>query len=272
MKKLFAFVFLLAILIACKKDAENKNMTDPKDGLKKISEAYASGISTKVELWSKNDLVTGYNRLFLLLQDSVSNQPVDKAVVKILPVMDMEMNGMKMSHSAPCVQPESDNAENTLFPFATVFTMPGNTQQSKWSLEVAVKRGGQSKAGTATLGLHVGSSSSERVKMLTTAESDKLVVACFFPVTPKIGINEVEMIVYRQQDKMNFLPTEDYLLSVTPEMPAMGHGSPNNVNPVYAKNGVYKGKVNFTMTGDWRINLELARDRQKINTFFDLSF
>jgi len=55
-------------------------------------------------------------------------------------------------------------------------------------------------------------------------------------------------------------------------MPSMGHGSPNNVNPVLTKNGHYKGKVNFTMTGDWRINLELNKDGKTTKTFFDLLF
>lgn len=272
MKKLYAFVFLLAILTACKKDVDNKNITDPKEGLQKISEAYAPGVSTKIELWAKSSLTTGYNQLFVALYDSVSNQTVTKAEVRVLPVMDMEMNGMHMSHSTPSVQPESDRAENTLFPFAAVFTMPGNIDQNKWSLELTIKRDGQNKTGTARLAAEVGPSSPERVKMLTTAEGDKLVVAYFFTINPKIGINELEMIIYRQQDKMSFLPADNYLLTITPEMPAMGHGSPNNVNPVYTKNGYYKGKVNFTMTGDWRINLELAKAGQKNTTFFDLTF
>ncbi|PYF70594.1 FixH family protein [Pedobacter nutrimenti] len=270
MKKLYAFAFLLVIFAACKKDGNA--VPDPKEGLQKISEAYAPGISTKVELWAKNGLSTGYNQLFVILYDSVSNQAVTKAVIKILPVMNMEMNGMHMSHSTPCVQPESDLAENTLFPFAAVFTMAGNTEQNKWSFEISIKRDGQTKTGIARLGIKVGPSSPERVKMLTTAEGDKLVVAYFFPISPKIGINELEIIVYRQQNLMSFVPAEDYLLASTPEMPAMGHGSPNNVDPAYAKNGGYRGKVNFTMTGDWRINLELTRSGQKITTFFDLSF
>jgi hypothetical protein len=55
-------------------------------------------------------------------------------------------------------------------------------------------------------------------------------------------------------------------------MPSMGHGSPNNINPLHIKNGHYKGKVNFTMTGDWRINLVLNKDGKTSSTFFDLLF
>ncbi|MDZ7648356.1 MAG: FixH family protein [Cytophagales bacterium] len=42
-------------------------------------------------------------------------------------------------------------------------------------------------------------------------------------------------------------------------MPSMGHGSPNNVNPTHSSKGSYKGKVNFTMTGDWRLNLNISQ-------------
>ncbi|SMD01712.1 FixH family protein [Pedobacter nyackensis] len=272
MKKLYIFFLLCSILTACKKDVINQTVTDPKAGLQKISEVYALGISTKVELWAEKDLTTGHNQLFVTLYDSVSNQPITKALVKILPVMDMEMNGMYMSHSTPCLQPESSEVENTLFPFAVVFTMPGNTDQSKWSFDVTIKRDGQNKIGTAKLAVAVGASSPERVKMLTTTQGEKLVVSYYFPNPPKIGINDLEVIIYRQQDKMSFLSVDNFLLVMRPEMPAMGHGSPNNINPVHTKNGYYKGKVNFTMTGDWRINLDLVNAEQKNTIFFDLSF
>ena len=42
-------------------------------------------------------------------------------------------------------------------------------------------------------------------------------------------------------------------------MPSMGHGSDGNVSPVHTENGVYAGKVNFNMTGDWQITLKLKR-------------
>ena len=71
---------------------------------------------------------------------------------------------------------------------------------------------------------------------------------------------------------MTFPAEDNFSITMTPEMPSMGHGSPNNVNPVLTKNGHYKGKVNFTMTGDWRINLVLNKEGKSTTTFFDLLF
>ena len=36
-------------------------------------------------------------------------------------------------------------------------------------------------------------------------------------------------------------------VTITPEMPSMGHGSPNNINPVHVGKGHYKGKVNLIL-------------------------
>ena len=58
-------------------------------------------------------------------------------------------------------------------------------------------------------------------------------------------------------------------------MPAMNHGSPNNVNPTHIGEGHYKGVTNFTMTGWWRVNM-LIKDGEgnEINSesYFDITF
>ncbi len=57
-------------------------------------------------------------------------------------------------------------------------------------------------------------------------------------------------------------------------MPSMEHGSPNNLNPTDFGNGHYKGKVNFTMTGMWRINIDIYDGTVAKDTtcFFDITF
>jgi hypothetical protein len=56
---------------------------------------------------------------------------------------------------------------------------------------------------------------------------------------------------------MSFPGIENYTVEIVPEMPSMGHGSPNNVDPTHSADGHYEGQVNFTMTGLWRINLNI---------------
>lgn len=58
-----------------------------------------------------------------------------------------------------------------------------------------------------------------------------------------------------------FVPATDLVLEMTPSMPSMGHGSPNNESPVWNDDaqfqGLYEGKVNFSMTGDWQLDLKI---------------
>ena len=273
MKKTLFFILIVAITFnsACKKDAVLE-IEDPKESLVKISEAFAIGSASKVELWSKTELSTGYQKLYVALYDSASNKTINKASVQILPMMDMDMNGMKMSHSAPLENPESIDAESSLFACAAVFTMPSSGETGKWNMLIMVKKEGQTKYGIAKMAIQVKQSDPERVKTITAGDGSKLTIAYVSPNTPKVGVNDFEIAIFKKQDMMSFPAQDAYTVTMTPEMPSMGHGSPNNVNPTLTKNGHYKGKVNFTMTGDWRINLILNKDGKTTNTFFDLLF
>ena len=273
MKKILFFVFAatITILSSCQKDPITE-IEDPKKSLIKIAEGFAIGSATKVEVYSKAALGTGYQKLYVALYDSTSNKTMSKASVQVLPMMDMDMNGMKMSHSAPLENPESMDAENTLFSAAAVFTMPSSGESGKWTLQVLVKKESQTKYGIAKMAIQVKQSDPERVKSITAADGTKLVIAYISPSSPKVGINDFEVAIFKKPDMMSFPAEDTYTIVMTPEMPSMGHGSPNNVNPTLTKNGHYKGKVNFTMTGDWRINLDLNKGGQTTKTFFDLLF
>ncbi len=270
MKKILLLA-AVALFTACQKD-NSIEIADPKASLNKIAEAYAIGASAKVELWSKTELSTGYQNLFVALYDSASGKAINKSTIQIMPMMDMDINGMKMSHSAPFENPVSTDAENSLFPCAAIFTMPSSGESGKWKLNVMVKKEGQTKFGKAELSITVKQSQPERVRNLTATDGSKIIVAYISPASPKVGINDFEIAIFRRQDMMTFPADDNFSISITPEMPSMGHGSPNNVNPVLIKNGHYKGKVNFTMTGDWKINLDLTKGGVVTKTNFDLLF
>ena len=273
MKYIFFYLIVFSIIStsSCKKD-DTTEVEDPKSSLLKISETYAIGSAAKVELWSNTELSTGYQNLFVALYDSVTNKSISTATVQIMPMMEMNMNGMKMSHSAPFESPESINSINSLFPCSAVFTMPSNGTDGIWRMKIMVKKEGQSKFGIANMPITVKQSTPERVRNITAVDGTKLTIAYILPSKPKVGVNDFEISIHRKQDMMTFPAEDSYSIVMTPEMPSMGHGSPNNINPLHIKNGHYKGKVNFTMTGDWKINLELKKDGETSSTFFDLLF
>jgi len=48
--------------------------------------------------------------------------------------------------------------------------------------------------------------------------------------------------------------------------------SSNNQNPVLSANGHYVGKVNLTMTGDWKLDIDLLNGQTTIVTDADIEF
>lgn len=51
-------------------------------------------------------------------------------------------------------------------------------------------------------------------------------------------------------------PVTDADFRIEAEMPAMGHGTSPETDPMHIENGIYKGCTNISMDGDWVINLE----------------
>ncbi len=77
--------------------------------------------------------------------------------------------------------------------------------------------------------------------------------------SPKVGMNDFTVSIHTRETMMIHPAVTDLTTEVEMLMPSMGHGSSGNENPVHAANGVYNGKVNFNMTGDWQITLKLKR-------------
>lgn len=256
-----------AIFIAgCKKEDV---VNDPANSLKKIASSYAIGAGTKVTIYAKDSLFTGYNKLYIALTDSLTGAYIEEAHVVLSPTMVMT----SMSHAAPFENPSSGNASNSLFPCSVTFIM--SSMAGTWNLNVSVHNHKNGKEGVAAFGLTVKDPASPKLfSFVSASDGGKYFVAYINPEEPKVGINDMEIAIYKKQSMMSFPADSSLSVSVTPEMPTMGHGSPNNIDPVHVGNGHYKGKVNFTMTGLWRLHLDF-----KMNTavaddthYFDITF
>ena len=261
-------LFSFLIIFASCNDDDNPISPNPTDGLIKISEAYATGAKMKVQLWSKNDLFVGYNNLFIAVLDSVKETYVTDAHIHLEPMMDMGM----MQHSSPYENPSSTLAENNLFPCSAVFLMPSSG--GSWMLNVEVHNHTTNIEGMASLPIIVNNITPSVMKStIALNDSSKLFISYLKPTKLNVGINDFEITIHKRSSMMEFPAVTNYSIVITPEMPSMGHGSPNNVNPVHSANGHYKGKVNFTMTGDWRINLDIYKNDAVVDTtlFFDVT-
>ncbi|MEN7546900.1 FixH family protein [Rapidithrix thailandica] len=262
--RLTCILFTLSLFTACSDDDEAAPKINTQ-GLVKIKEGYALGAATKVEIYTQESPFVGFNKFFIALFDSASENVSQEAEIELMPMMQMS----QMSHSAPFVNPVF-HQETHLYAGAVVFIMPSG-EMGKWTLGLKVKNKG--KTGMTSFHMEVEEPETERVYSFMNGE-EKIFVSLVSPDAPETGVNDFAVAIHKRVGMMDFPAVTDYQVKITPEMPTMGHGSPNNVHPVHMENGIYQGKVNFTMTGLWRIHITLEKGEEVINDekYFDIEF
>lgn len=261
---IYIYIVIFAFLsFSCSDDEIIKN---PTLGLHKISEGYALGAAAKVELWAMNEtLIAGYNEVWFAVYDSVKGNRLTDLHVSFYPEMDMG----EMKHTTYFENPEESVDE--IFPASVAFVMP-TSDMGTWGMKVEVHNHANRKTGAALLDFVVTAPVVTEIKSFVTSENEKIFITRFFPDGMKVGINDFEVIAFRKASYSDFPAVTDLDFTLDPEMPSMEHGSPNNVDPVHVSNGHYLGKVNFTMTGEWRLNLTASRNESVLSElFFDVT-
>lgn len=266
---LLACTCTTVIFTSCKKDDVTE--TNPTEGLTKQAEGYAAGAAAKVVVYTKESTIySGYQRFYIALYDSTTGKFIDDAHVKLTPTMDMGT----MMHNAPYENPQSEEAVNHLFPCSVAFIM--SSMGGSWTVKVNVHNHNAGKEGTITFPFTVAEPAKARIKSFTAAhDGQKYFVSLIEPSSPKVGINDMEIAIYKKVSMMSWPADSSLSVVLTPEMPTMNHGSPNNVNPVHIGNGHYKGKINFTMTGLWKLNMDYMAGTAVADTttqFFEIQF
>lgn len=240
------FFCLLVIFSACNRD---DSPTGPSvTGPVLLSHGIGFAANTKVAIFSRDTLRVGYDSLYIQFADSASATVLKTMNATITPMMYMT----SMSHSCPVEQPVSRTAVDGLFPCAAVFTMPTNAMEP-WTVKVSFVDTVRHVSGMVEVPVTIVNSS--MVNILTAPDSTRYFVTMKRIEAPKVGMNDCEFLVHKRQSMMSFPCVTDVTLEMTPDMPSMGHGSPGNVNPTHSSMGHYRGTVNFTMTGDWRITV-----------------
>lgn len=258
---LILFIFPL-FFAACEKDDEV-----PKEEINLVSIAKTdsdAGIFN-VELMAEQALFQGYNKLYFNIKKNADKSQVTQASVSLLPMMHMTT----MTHAAPFENPGNTVDKNGHFEGAAVFIMPGNPDEG-WDLRVAIDADGTKDTTYLTIPEVTGLEEAREFSVVSEVDEKTYFISLLEPSEPEVGINNIEFTVHYKESMMSFPAAEDLAISIEPEMPSMGHGSPNNVTPTHVGNGHYQGQVNFTMTGWWRVNIEVSKNGQSIGE--DLSF
>lgn len=251
---------LLAVawVTACSENEELRPSFESE--LTEITSATENGIT--VTLLATEDFFVGYNTVSAKIEDEDGN--LLSGDISVMPMMDM----MTMSHSSPIEFPSGNTFENGVFSFNPVFVMPSD-EMGTWSLNFTVNEL------QVRVPVDVAAPPLARLVSFTSMldESTKYFVAYMDPKDPEVGENDLVIAVYKRQSMMEWPAVTGLAFYMEPWMVSMDHGSPNNVSPAHIGSGHYKGKVNFTMTGDWQVRLTMKENNEVCgNPYFDLNF
>ncbi|MDZ7847879.1 MAG: FixH family protein [Owenweeksia sp.] len=180
-----------------------------------------------------------------------TDSKVEDAEVMFMPIMDMGA----MMHTTPVENPDWD-ADMDAYMGAATFIMPSTA--GDWLFNLIANQPGE-VADTISFPISVEAKTEARLYSFVSADdsSTSYFVALKEPMQPKVGLNDFEVMIYRRESMMSFPDATDFQVEIEPTMPSMGHGSPDNINPVHVANGLYAGKVNFTMSGHWKVAVTL---------------
>jgi len=263
MKKVIMGALLTALVFtSCKKEETTPDTTPgtPAATQVEIATATTSNNETVVLYADHNGLTNGYENIYVTVKDA-NNNSMTSATVEYTPMMDMGM----MQHSCPTEQPTFDSSIGK-YKGSAVFVM--SSMAGTWTFEVKVN------GNLAVFNITVDEAPTKIMGMYTGTDGASYVVSLLRPVTWKVGMNDVEFLLHKRVSGMDWPAVTDFTMVMTPWMTSMNHGSANNIDPVHVGNGHYNGEVNYTMTGDWRLHLQLNQSGTEIHSdaFLDILF
>jgi len=183
--------------------------------------------ANKFEVWSATASAFSYGYNDIGFKVFVNNTEQNQGFVKFHPVMYHGLGGP--NHSTPASSMFNYDAGKSLFTGYIIFMMYDTA--AFWTGEINPSSG--------TLIYSWDNTSLQKTIFLTMIS----------PTAPRVGLNQVEMLLHQTPDLNTYEEISDAEMYIRPWMETMGHGSANNVDPVYTTGGKYVGTVNFNMLG-----------------------
>lgn len=201
----------------------------------------------------------GYNEIFFVATKKITGNYIKNFdITNITPLMHMVK--MDMYHSTPVGPASASFNDNYLAVKRTWVSFVMNTSDAgSWTLSydalVLGKTGVIDKHDVVVNALPDGQAWLKSFKVGDATYYLSLVN----PLDFKTGSNTITAYVSKKSEKATVpyqIASETFTIDIDPRMPDMGnHTSPDNTSLVKQEDGSYKGNINLTMTGLWRIHL-----------------
>lgn len=255
----FYIFFALIFFTSCEKDPIPENTNNPTIGLKKIQD-FVIGDYTVSAYNENGEFRLGYTKVYFTVKDKAGKY-VENALLSSFPDMDMGT----MTHSTP--RTEITNVKGkALYETYYSFLMYSGQGDGTWYFDLKYTIGEKSDSITHQIidvknTFRTDGKTSRRViqSFVSLNESGTYIVSLVEPIHPKVGLNDITAYIHKRINKNTYVPIENLTLKLDPRMPSMeNHSSPNNVDLTWSTTEqIYKGKVNFSMTGYWTLNFIL---------------
>jgi len=253
----YAIIGLTVLLTSCRKD-EVKVATpaDEVSGFHKLQEFTQGDYTFSVYKRDTGNLVVGYNEVYIQLKNNLTGKYVEDGTLSWKPIMHMG----SMSHACPYSSISKVGNTNTLYKGYFIFIMASDNTDY-WEINYDYSKGNDTIVSAASRLTVNNATGRVRYKSFIGSDNISYFLALVDPTSPQVGTNDITAYLYKKVDMLTFNQVENYTIQLDPRMPDMdNHTSPNNVNLIYdSTSGIYKGKLNLTMSGYWKVNL-IVRD------------
>lgn len=227
-----------------------------------LDTSYAIGGRALVSFYVEETLKVGYNNIYIVLHDSVTNAVITDAHVEFDPV--------NHSNSAPVENPD-ELAVDGKFKGAMILN---ESQADHWHYHIHVHnhQAPGEPEGEAEFEDFVVKENPGKLQYIAMPDSTKLYLSYIKPTAPVTGMNNFEFLINR--DEISQFPADgSYTIQVNPVYSKDGHTTTGNTNPTGdLSDGHYKGQLNLDRNGDWLINLNVSKNGISRETYFTLNY
>ena len=225
-----------------------------------------SELSTEVDglynvwVYSKTgSLHKGYNDLyFVVTKKKTGNYVKNFDITNVTPLMNMVK--MNMFHSTPVSSSvETFDQTRLAVKHGWVSFLMNTSEAGTWAFSYDISVLG-SKASVADKAITINAlpDGQDWLKNFKVGD-DTFFLSLVNPTDWKTGENVIQAYISKKSNPITTpyaLASETFTVEIDPRMPDMGsHTSPDNQALTKQANGSYKGSINLTMTGLWRIHL-----------------
>lgn len=218
----------------------------------------------------------GYNEIRLKIVHNQTKNSIEASEVTFLPIM-LSSGGTEAS-GPHRYRLEYQSAHGYYSGYA-VFTDTTKGTMLGWKLYLSFTVNHQTYSVDQDITVQKQSNQNLNMASFVGNDGKQYYIALVAPQKPNVAENELVAGIYQYNppthpagsfpdpSQFSYSEVNGYTLQLDPRMPepSMGnHSSPNNRDLKQRSNGLYYGLVNYTMTGNWTLNLMMLDQNGKI--------